>query len=135
MEPGGSTSPRSARGRSWRVQSVAALDLRDQAAAEPLQILVSYLRDREALLLFDNCEHVLDASAALVAHILRAAPDVRVVATSREPLQASGERVVPVPPLDLPALGDEEPLSRLLQNEAVMLFVGAGCSRIGIVRA
>ena len=69
---------------------VAALDLRDQAGAQPLQILSSYLRDRELLLLFDNCEHVLDASAALVADILRAAPDVRVIATSREPLQVSG---------------------------------------------
>ncbi len=69
---------------------VGALDLRDQASAEPLQILSSYLRDRELLLVFDNCEHVLDASAALVADVLRAAPDVRVIATSREPLQVAG---------------------------------------------
>ena len=102
--------------------AVAALDLRDQAAAEPLQILSSYLREREVLLLFDNCEHVLDASASLVADVLRAAPNVRVIATSREPLQVPGERVVPVPPLELPPEGDDQPISRLLQNEAVMLF-------------
>jgi predicted ATPase/DNA-binding CsgD family transcriptional regulator len=102
--------------------AVAALDLRDQAAAEPLQILSTYLRDRELLLVFDNCEHVLDASAGLAAEVLRAAPGVRMIATSREPLQVPGERVVPVPPLDLPAAGDEQPISRLLQNEAVMLF-------------
>ncbi len=45
-----------------------------------------------------------------------------MIATSREPLQLPGERVVPVPPLELPAVGDEQPISRLLQNEAVMLF-------------
>jgi predicted ATPase/DNA-binding CsgD family transcriptional regulator len=111
--------------------AVAALDLRDQAAAEPLQILSSYLRDREVLLLFDNCEHVLDASAALVADILRAAPNVRVITTSREPLQVPGERVVPVPPLELPAVGDEQPISRLLQNEAVMLFTERAAAASG----
>ena len=111
--------------------AVASLDLRDQAAAEPLQILLSYLRDREALLVFDNCEHVLDASAALVADILRAAPNLRVIATSREPLQVPGERVVPVPPLELPPLGDEQPISRLLQNEAVMLFVERAAAAAG----
>jgi predicted ATPase/DNA-binding CsgD family transcriptional regulator len=103
--------------------AVAALDLRDQAVAEPLQILSSYVRDRELLLVFDNCEHVLDASTALVADILRTGPSVRVLATSREPLQVSGERVVPVPPLELPPVGEEQPVPRLLQNEAVMLFV------------
>jgi predicted ATPase/DNA-binding CsgD family transcriptional regulator len=102
---------------------VAALDLRDQAAADPLQILLSYLRDREALLVFDNCEHLLDASAVLVTDILRGSPDIRVIATSREPLQVPGERIVPVPPLELPPVADQEPISRLLQNEAVMLFV------------
>ncbi len=111
--------------------AVAALDLRDQAAAEPPQILRSYLRERVLLLVIDNCEHVLDGSAALVADILRVAPDVRVIATSREPLQVPGERVVPVPPLDLPPIGDEQPVSRLLQNEAVMLFVERAAAASG----
>jgi predicted ATPase/DNA-binding CsgD family transcriptional regulator len=110
---------------------VAALDLRDQAAAKPAQILSAYLRDRELLLCFDNCEHVLDASAALVADILRAAPNVRVIATSREPLQVPGEHVVPVAPLELPPLGDEEPISRLLQNEAIMLFAERAAAASG----
>lgn len=111
--------------------AVAALDLRDQAAAEPMQILSSYLRDRELLLVFDNCEHVVDESAALLTEVLRAAPGVRVIATSREPLQVPGERVVPLPPLDLPPAGDEEPVSRLLQNEAVMLFVERAAAASG----
>src|SRR6184192_4282560 len=53
---------------------MAALDLRDQAAAEPLALLLSYLRDRELLLVVDNCEHLLGAAAQLVTEVMRAAP-------------------------------------------------------------
>ena len=101
---------------------VAALDLRDQAAMDPAQVLLSHLRDSELLLVLDNCEHVLDAAAHLVAEVLRAAPNVRVMATTREPLQVPGEHVVPVPPLGLPPAGGGEPLSKLRQSEAVLLF-------------
>ena len=52
--------------------AVAALDLRDQAATEPLQILVSYLQDKQLLLVLDNCEHLLEAAGELVAEVLRA---------------------------------------------------------------
>jgi predicted ATPase/DNA-binding CsgD family transcriptional regulator len=110
---------------------MAALDLRDQAVAEPLPLLLSYLRDRELLLVVDNCEHLLDAAAHLVAEVLRAAPGVRVIATSREPLSAPGEHVVPVPPLDLPAPDAVEALGKLRQNEAVMLFVERAAAASG----
>ncbi|MGN6175482.1 MAG: ATP-binding protein, partial [Streptosporangiaceae bacterium] len=102
--------------------AMAALDLRDQAAAEPLNLLLSYLQDKELLLVVDNCEHLLGAVAQVVTGVLRAAPGVRVIATSREPLSVAGEHVVPVPPLELPSPHSAEPLSRLRQNEAVMLF-------------
>ncbi len=111
--------------------AVAALDLRDQAAAEPHAILVSHLRDREVLLVLDNCEHVLDVAAELATSILRAAPDLRVLTTSREPLQVPGERIVPVPPLELPPTDDEEPIARLLHNEAVSLFVERAAAASG----
>ncbi len=101
---------------------VAALDLRDLAATNPSQLLLSHLRDSELLLVMDNCEHVLDAAAHLVAEVLRTAPDVRVMTTTREPLQVPGERVVPVPPLGLPPADGGEPLAQLRQNEAVWLF-------------
>src|SRR5215467_9400795 len=81
---------------------IAALDLRDQAATQPLQLLQSYLQDKELLLVVDNCEHLLGAAALLVAEILRNAPGVRIIATSREPLTAAGEHVIPIPPLQLP---------------------------------
>lgn len=61
--------------------------------------VVDFLRARELLLVVDNCEHVLDASAQLVDRITRECPRISVLATSREALGISGERIVPVPPL------------------------------------
>ncbi|MEV0382062.1 LuxR C-terminal-related transcriptional regulator [Nonomuraea sp. NPDC050643] len=101
---------------------MAALDLRDQAVTEPSALVLSYLRDKRLLLVVDNCEHLLAAAARLVADVLRAAPGVRVIATSREPLSAPGEHVVPVPPLDLPPAHAGGALAALRQNEAVRLF-------------
>ncbi|WP_422769815.1 helix-turn-helix transcriptional regulator [Plantactinospora sp. WMMC1484] len=101
---------------------MAALDLRDQAATEPATLLRSYLRDRELLLVLDNCEHLLDATARLVDDVLRAASGVRVLATSREPLSVAGEHVLPVPPLELPP-PRTEPLAETSRNDAVRLFV------------
>jgi len=110
---------------------IAALDLRDQAATEPLALLLSYLRDRRLLLVMDNCEHLLGAAAELVAEVIRAAPGVSIVATSREPLSVPGEHVVPVPPLELPSPHADEPLARLRQNEAVTLFTERAAAASG----
>ena len=110
---------------------VAALDLRDQAATTPLQVLAANLQDKQLLLVVDNCEHLLDATAQLVAGIIRTSPGVRVLTTSREPLQVSGEYVVPVPPLELPEPDGTGPLSLLRQNEAVMLFAERAAAASG----
>ncbi len=64
--------------------------------------LVEYLRTRRLLLLLDNCEHVLDAAAALADALVRGCPGLTVLATSREPLGTDGERVLPVQPLPVP---------------------------------
>jgi predicted ATPase/DNA-binding CsgD family transcriptional regulator len=101
----------------------AALDLRDQTATEPLALLLANLRDRQLLLVLDNCEHLLGAVASLAAALVADAPSVRIIATSREPLAIAGEHVVPVPPLGLPDAHPAGPPSRLRQNEAVALFV------------
>jgi len=110
---------------------LAALDLRDQAAAEPLAQLCSYLKDKEMLLVLDNCEHLLEAAAQLVSEVIQAAPGVRVIATSREPLSVAGEHVLPVPPLELPAPDGAEPLAQLRHNEAVALFVERAAAASG----
>ncbi|WP_067487102.1 AfsR/SARP family transcriptional regulator [Actinomadura hibisca] len=80
----------------------AALGVRDDmpgAASSPADRLAAALRDRRPLLVLDNCEHVVGPAADLVDLLLRAAPGLRVLATSREPLDAAGEAVVPVEPL------------------------------------
>jgi predicted ATPase/DNA-binding CsgD family transcriptional regulator len=110
---------------------LAGLDLRDQAGMTPLQILVSYSQEKELLLVLDNCEHVLDAAAQLVSDMLRSAPNVRVIATCREPLQVAGEHVVPVTPLQVPGEDGAEPLAQVLQNEAVALFTERAAAASG----
>jgi predicted ATPase/DNA-binding CsgD family transcriptional regulator len=108
-----------------------ALDLRDQAGTEPLGVLVAYLQDKRQLLVVDNCEHLVEAAAQVVTDILRAAPDLRVIATSREPLQVPGEQVIPVSPLELPRGDGTEPLGQLKQNDAITLFTGRAAAASG----
>jgi predicted ATPase/DNA-binding CsgD family transcriptional regulator len=103
--------------------TLAALDLRDQAATEPRALLLSYLRDKELLLVVDNCEHLIGPVALLVTDLLRAAPGLRVIATSREPLAVPEEHVLPIPPLELPRTEADESLDQVRQNESVALFV------------
>ena len=110
---------------------LGALDLRDQAATTPLQILTSFLGERQVLLLLDNCEHVIDSVAQVVTELLRSAPDLRVIATSREPLAVAGEHVVPVPPLALPDEDGRDSIAQLQQNEAVMLFAERAAAASG----
>ncbi|MFE2280045.1 BTAD domain-containing putative transcriptional regulator [Streptomyces sp. NPDC059454] len=79
-----------------------ALGLRDQSARPPAEAIEDRLRDRQLLLLLDNCEHVADAVAALVLRMLRAAPGLTVLATSRHRLGVPGEHILTVPCLTLP---------------------------------
>ncbi|HSS62027.1 MAG TPA: LuxR C-terminal-related transcriptional regulator [Candidatus Limnocylindrales bacterium] len=109
----------------------AALDLRDQTATEPLAIVLGYLKDKHLLLVVDNCEHVLDAASRVVTEVVKGAPGVHVIATSREPLSAPGEHLIPVPPLELPQAHAAEPLAQVLQNEAAMLFTTRAAAASG----
>ena len=111
---------------------MTGLDVHDQEGTDPTQLLMSRLRDSALLLVLDNCEHLLSAAAAMVDDILRAAPQVRVLVTSREPLQVSGEYVLPVPPLGLPPAHGGLSLDQLQQNEAVSLFVERARSATGV---
>ena len=82
--------------------------------------VLEHLRDRELLLVLDNFEHVLEA-APTVADLLDAAPRLRVMATSREPLHIRGEHELAVPPLGLP--GPDAAPEDVERSEAVALFV------------
>jgi non-specific serine/threonine protein kinase len=80
-----------------------ALRIQDDTARGPVRVLVEYVRDREILLLLDNCEHLVAAVAELLDPLLRSAPRLTVLATSREVLGIVGEHVRPVRPLPVPA--------------------------------
>lgn len=82
------------------------LGLRDESIDTETR-LIEFLADKQLLLVVDNCEHLLDPCAKLLARILSTAPDVRVLATSRQVLGVEGEQVLPVPPLSVPS-GDGE---------------------------
>jgi predicted ATPase/DNA-binding CsgD family transcriptional regulator len=110
---------------------LATLDLRDLASGEPLAILLSHLKDKKLLLVVDNCEHLVEAAAKVVNEVIRTAPGVRVIVTSREPLSVPGEHVVAVPPLEMPSAHSAEPLAQLRQNEAVMLFTARASAASG----
>ncbi|GAB2801137.1 BTAD domain-containing putative transcriptional regulator [Actinoallomurus bryophytorum] len=73
----------------------------------PLERLASMLTGHDLLLILDNCEHVIDAAAGVAEHLLAAAPDVTILATSREPLAIGGETLFPLSPLGLPEPGTD----------------------------
>jgi non-specific serine/threonine protein kinase len=101
---------------------LAALGLRDVAASGAVPVAIAYLRDRRALLLLDNCEHLVEASAELASHLLAAAPELRVLATSRRPLGVAGEATVAIPGLGLPDLTSGADPNQAAASEAVQLF-------------
>ncbi|MFJ9366455.1 LuxR C-terminal-related transcriptional regulator [Nocardia sp. NPDC101769] len=92
-----------------------ALNLRDESTA-PLPRLTEFLADKRLLLILDNCEHLIEACAALVGRIIATTPDVRVLATSREVLGIPGEQVMPVPPLTVAQTAGED-------SDALQLFI------------
>jgi len=81
-----------------------ALRLGEQSGRPPLAMLIDFVRDRQLFLVLDNCEHLPQACAVLVDTLLRAAPGLKVLATSRQSLGVGGEHVWRVPPLQAPDL-------------------------------
>jgi predicted ATPase/DNA-binding winged helix-turn-helix (wHTH) protein len=84
--------------------------------------LIAFLRERHMLLVLDNCEHVIRAAASLAEEILRAAPQVNILATSREQLGAEGEVVQRLEPLALPPRGSRLTAAGALTFPSVQLF-------------
>jgi predicted ATPase/DNA-binding CsgD family transcriptional regulator len=99
------------------------LDLREQPGQPPAEQLAEYLRPRHALLLLDNCEHLLDTCSALITRLLAECPDLHVLATSRAPMGIDGEAVLAIPPLTLPELPAMPSSGAVEDSDAVSLFV------------
>ena len=97
----------------------AALALQEQNDRSHWDVAISFLRDKQLLLIFDNCEHIVDECARRASEILQSAHAVQMLATSREPLSVPGERLWAVPSL-LESHGVMQPPS---DNAAVRLFI------------
>jgi len=95
----------------------ASLGLPAEDARPQLAAVLDYLRARALLLILDTCEHLVDACSALAAEVLRAAPAVTLLATSRQPLDVRGASTFRLRPLPVPAVGDEAS-----DSDAVALF-------------
>jgi predicted ATPase len=103
-----------------------------QAPQEPLlAALASALADRRLLLVLDNCEHMLDACATLIDGLLKSCPDLKVLATSREPIGIGGEVAWRVPSLALPDSQRVVPVAELARIPAVQLFVERAGAKAG----
>jgi predicted ATPase len=107
----------------------AALGLFEQNRRWTISTLQEQLKDRQLLLLLDNCEHLIHACAVVADALLSSCPDVRILATSREPLGIGGEQTYPVRPLSVPDpehlastdLGSYESVSLLLDRATAVL--------------
>ncbi|HEY6501878.1 MAG TPA: LuxR C-terminal-related transcriptional regulator [Streptosporangiaceae bacterium] len=103
----------------------ASLGLPDQTAGDPVDLLADYLAERHLLLILDTCEHLVEACATLAEVLLRAAPRLRILATSREPLDVMGEQALLISPLEVPgsavaAAGSDSVMLFLDRAEATM---------------
>ena len=99
-----------------------ALELR-QVSADPAADLASYLEPQRLLVVLDNCEHLTDACAVLASKLLAAAPELRILATSRHVLGVEGEQILSVPPLSVPEEDREVLAGDATHYESVTLFL------------
>ena len=99
----------------------ATLRIKEQPGVPILTTLGHQLEERRLLLVFDDCEHVLDDVARVIDNLLQRSSELRIMATSREALGITGESLYPVPSMDLPP--EDGTVVELSESEAVRLFV------------
>jgi len=110
--------------------TAAALNLPAEVHRPAIDMLCDYLRERELLLVLDNCEHLVEACAQMVDRLLHAAPKLRIIASSREAFGIAGEASYRVPSLGLPDLKNLPSFESLDQYEAVRLFIERAVSAV-----
>jgi predicted ATPase/class 3 adenylate cyclase len=105
-----------------------ALSLHESPKRPVLDTLLAFLKRKRLLIILDNCEHVIEDARHVVAVILRGCPDVRILATSRESLAISGERVYRMPSLAVPSMRHTLSAQELLTFDAPLLFADRAIS-------
>ncbi|HET9517068.1 MAG TPA: LuxR C-terminal-related transcriptional regulator, partial [Actinoplanes sp.] len=105
-----------------------AIGVGQDGAATATAALIAHFAPRPGLLLLDNCESRLPACAVLVQTLLRACPQLRILATSREPLLLDAEATLPIRPLAVPPQQPHLSVAELRQNESVALFLSRAAS-------
>ena len=96
------------------------IGLREESQRPAIDMLSEYLREKQVLIILDNCEHLLDACAQLADTLLKRCPNLKILITSREALGILGEAVYPVPSLELPDM--QQLLERFRDYESIRLF-------------
>jgi predicted ATPase/DNA-binding CsgD family transcriptional regulator len=99
-----------------------ALGAQDQSAGWSISALADHLSRKRALIVLDNCEHLLDACATLAASLLRECPNLRLLATSRQGLAVGGEVRMQLSPMSVPPVPGHDPVAGLVETDAVVLF-------------
>ncbi|WP_281205039.1 protein kinase domain-containing protein [Nocardia shimofusensis] len=107
-----------------------ALGLRDEPTRPLHEIVLEFLSGRKSLVVVDNCEQVVEAAAGLVEAWLRACPDLRILVTTREPLNIPGEAVLRVSPLTVPDVSRQPSLRGLPKYDAVTLFADRAAAAV-----
>jgi predicted ATPase len=102
---------------------LSTLALAERADRTEMEVISDYLKEKRALIVIDNCEHLIDGCSHLVDHLLRTAPQIRLIATSREPLLLSVESVMSVPPLEVPESNSATASNDARRYAAVELFL------------
>ena len=102
---------------------LSAIGISEQQGKTPLEILKEYLHEKKTLIVLDNCEHLIESSAKVANALLIAAPNLKIMASSREALGVKGEASYPVPSLSLPDIKHLPAIEQLSQYEAVRLFI------------
>jgi predicted ATPase/DNA-binding winged helix-turn-helix (wHTH) protein len=97
-------------------------------STDPTPSLIGFLRKRRALIILDNCEHVIEAVATLAERIFQETPEACILTTSREPLQVDGEYVYKLPPLESPPAKNDLTAVQALTFPAAHLFVERACA-------
>ncbi|HMS63879.1 MAG TPA: tetratricopeptide repeat protein, partial [Ignavibacteria bacterium] len=99
------------------------LNLKEDPGVDNFEVLKEYLKDKNILILFDNTEHLLLKSAQIAEKLLAYCPKLKIISTSREPLNINGETLYRIPPLSMPADIKKESFETLAEYESVKLFL------------